>query len=71
MFSDTCDVDQKLGIKRLYQFGGYMIIVNRALYEDDDQTANRYAVVNAEEGYVDSVHNFHQSALARTQKLIH
>ncbi len=57
MYARSCDLRGKRGIEELDHVGAYAIIVNRRLY--DHGQASKFAVVNEQQAWVDSVyHNY-------------
>ncbi len=67
-FSDSCELQDRSGIKRLDQIGTYLIIVNRTLF--DGGVSHRFTVVNEMEKWVDSVHGSYRAAQKHTRKLL-
>ena len=65
-FAEHADL-RKVGIIRLDEIGAYVVIANKKLYELG--RAGRFAVANAREHWVDSVHLSRDEALSFTQKL--
>jgi len=65
-FAEHADL-RKVGIVRLDEIGAYVVIANKALYEQG--RAGRFAVANDREHWVDSVHFTRAEALSLTQKL--
>ncbi|MGH2620249.1 MAG: hypothetical protein ACRDHG_06715 [Anaerolineales bacterium] len=65
-FAEHADL-RKAGIIRLEEVGAYVVIANKKLY--DLGRAGRFAVANAREHWVDSVHSTRAEALSLTQKL--
>jgi len=65
-FAEHADLN-KQGIIRLDEIGAYVVIANKALYEQG--RAGRFAVANEREHWVDSVHFTRAAALSLTQKL--
>ncbi len=57
MYARKCNLRDKGGIEELDRAGPYTIIVNRRLY--DQGQASKFAVVNEQRAWVDSVyHNY-------------
>ncbi len=57
MYAQKCNLRDKRGIEELDRAGPYAIIVNRRLY--DHGQASKFAVVNEQKAWVDSVyHNY-------------
>ena len=65
-FAEHVDLN-KVGIIRLDEVGSYAVIANRELHERGK--ANRFAVANMKELWVDSVHLDRSAALSVTQQL--
>lgn len=65
-FANHANLD-KAGIIRLEQFGAYVVIANRRLYEKG--RASRFAVANATEAWVDSVFSDFGEARSLSEKL--
>ena len=65
-FAEHADLN-KQGIIRLDEIGAYVVIANKALYEQG--RAGRFAVANEREHWVDSVHLTRAEALSLTQRL--
>ncbi len=60
MYAQHCDLRNKRGIEELDRAGPYAIIVNRRLY--DQGQAGKFAVVNEQKAWVDSVfHNYRRA----------
>lgn len=66
MYSSKCNPD-KPGVKRLDEIDGFAVIANKELY--DQGRAQRFAVVNTKEHWVDSVHENRREARAYTETL--
>ncbi len=62
MYARKCDLRDKRGIEELDHAGPYAIIVNRRLYSRGQ--ARKFAVVNEQQAWVDSV--FHNYGRARS-----
>ena len=57
MYARNCDLRGKRGIEKLDHAGPFAVIVNRRLY--DQGKASKFAVVNEQQAWVDSVyHNY-------------
>ncbi len=57
MYARSCDLRDKRGIEELDHAGSYAIIVNKRLF--DRGQASKFAVVNEQRAWVDSVyHNY-------------
>ena len=67
MLSPKCDLDKR-GVTRLNQVGGFAVIANKQLHERGK--SHRFAVVNTNECWVDSIHTNYGEALAYTQTLM-
>ena len=65
-FAEHVDLN-KVGIIRLDEVGSFAVIANRELYKQG--RANRFAVANMKELWVDSVHLDRSVALSVTQQL--
>ena len=66
MFHPRIDV-RKPGVKHLNQTGDFAVIANKKLY--DSGKAHRYAVVNAHEQWLESIHPSYRQALSHSRGL--
>jgi hypothetical protein len=67
MYSDQLVLEGKQGVRKLDQSGPYAVIVNRTLYEQG--RAGKFAVVNAQQRWVDSVHGNQATAARQARQL--
>ena len=66
MFSDHLVLQGKPGVKRLDEWGPYAVIVNKRLFEQGE--AKKYALVNVQELWVESVHPTRGQAARRARQ---
>ena len=67
MYARNCDLKDKRGIEELDRAGPYAIIVNRRLY--DRGQASKFAVVNEQQAWVDSVYHNYRRARSTLRSL--
>ncbi len=67
MYARNCDLKGKRGIEELDRAGSYAIIVNRRLY--DQGQAGKFAVVNEQQAWVDSVYPNYNRARSTLRSL--
>lgn len=67
MYARNCDLRGKRGIEELDRAGPFAIIVNRRLY--DQGQASRFAVVNEQQAWVDSVYQNYGGARSTLRSL--
>ena len=67
MYARKCDLRDKHGIEELDRAGPYAIIVNRRLYSRGQ--AGKFAVVNEQQAWVDSVHHNYGRARSTLRSL--
>jgi hypothetical protein len=60
MYTQTCQLDERTGLAWIEQQEDFAVIANKALYKKDN--ANRFAIVNTVEKWVDSVHTSQSAA---------
>ncbi len=61
-YANQCNLNGKRGVEELERKGTFSVIANRTLY--DGGKAHKFAIVNTEKCWVDSVH--HNLAQARS-----
>ncbi len=67
MYARNCDLRDKRGIEELDRAGSYAIIVNRRLHSHGQ--AGKFAVVNEQQAYVDSVYHNYRRARSMLRSL--